>query len=190
MVRGQDESEEHFGRRQALVEYFRVTWNGVSVKMRECLYAVYKRCFPIQFGQDSAGLPWMTSPVMDEVNAFAGTQNLVDCSINWVGPTSAQPQPPLVSESTDVIRWWKNCPPHQFWRLRLIARAVLAVPGSAVACERIWSSAGRAFTKARGGLSSETGGNQVFLHEILKVQENIPFVAEHLHVAGLNKVRN
>ena len=71
--------------------------------------------------------------------------------------------------------------------LCLIVRAVLSVPGSAVACERIWSSAGRAFTKARGGLSAKTGGIQVFLHEILKVQGSIPFAGEHLHIRGLNK---
>ena len=37
---------------------------------------------------------------------------------------------------------------------------VLAVPGSAVACDRIWSSAGRAFTKPCSSLSAETGGGR------------------------------
>jgi hypothetical protein len=58
MVQGKDESDEHFGWRQALVEYFRSTWNQVSVKMHKALYAVYKQCFPIQFRQDPPGLSW------------------------------------------------------------------------------------------------------------------------------------
>lgn len=187
LVPEKDETKEDFARRKALVDYFRETWNNVSLKMRQSLYAVYKKHWPAQCGQDPAGLDWESSPLIDEANVFARTQNLVDFSVDWTGPTRVQPQPPVVSASTDVIKWWKKCPAQQYWRLRLVARAVLAVPGSAVACERIWSSAGRAFTKARGSLNAETGGIQVFLHEILKVQEGIPFVAQNLQISGLNK---
>jgi hypothetical protein len=158
--------------------------------MRKALYAVYKQCFPIQFGQDPPGLSWATSPVMDKANSFAGSQNLVDYSVDWTGPTALQPHPPIVSPSTNVIQWWKKCSPQQFWHLCLIAHAVLSVPGSAVTCERIWSSAGRAFTKVCRNLSSDTGGAQVFLHEILKAQESITFVGQNLHLPGLNKAVN
>lgn len=186
VVQGKDESPEQFSRRQAMVEYFRSTWNIVSQKMREAIYGVYKKFYPNLFAKDPRVDSWAQSAIIDEANVFSKSQALVDYSVDWTGPTAEHPSPPFVSADTNVLKWWAKCLPQQYWRLRLVARAVLAVPGSAVACERIWSSGGRAFTKARGALSPEMGGMQVFLHEILKAQENIPFLAEHLKVSGLN----
>ena len=68
---------------------------------------------------------------------------------------------------------------------RLLAREILAVPASAVSCERIWSSAGRTFAKLRGALSAEMGGKQIFLHEIMKAAEASPVVKAHLKVTDL-----
>ena len=187
LVQGKDESNAAFSRRRALVEYFRTTWNSVSSKMRECLYAVYKKYFPATFAQDAQVGNWANSPIIDEANSFASQQALTDYSVDWTGPTKEQPFPPVVTAKTNVLKWWKNCNPQHYWRLHLVVRAVMAVPGSAVACERIWSSGGRAFTKNRGSLSAETGGKQVFLHEIMKAQENIQFLAENLIIPGLNK---
>lgn len=66
--------------------------------------------------------------------------------------------------------------------LKVLARAVLSIPASSVSCERIWSAAGRNFSKLRGSLKPENGGQQLFLHELLKVEERIPSLKAKLSV--------
>jgi hypothetical protein len=180
------ESDAAFSRRKAMQDYFRDINYTISQTIRESAHALFMRIFPKIATNDSMrDLTWMNSPLQDEIKYYTSCRLLRDYSVPWQGPTQEQQSPPVVNAKTNVLEFWKNCHDQNLWRLRLLARAILAVPASAVSCERIWSSAGRAFTKARGALSAEMGGKQIFLHEIMKAAEAIPVVKAHLKVADL-----
>lgn len=148
--------------------------------MRKSLYGLWKVKFKQQFEDDEHdGLgDWSNSCLMREVNRFCNQPTLQDYSIPWQQPTTEHPTPPLVTQTTNVPKWWAGC--REYWRLKLIARAVLGVPASAISCERIWSSCGRVFTKLRGSLSADTGGKQVVLHELAKAEERFAWLQEHM----------
>lgn len=63
-------------------------------------------------------------------NIFTSCRTLCDYSVAWHGPTTQHHSPPVVNTKKQI--WWsflEKLPwPKSFWRLRLMARAILAVP--------------------------------------------------------------
>ncbi len=178
IVRLEGESNAAYDERIALKQQHRDMWNLLSEPMRKSLYALWKKKFP-DLAAGEAEQDWHNTAIMRELNVFCQTPVLNDYSIDWKFPTAEFPEPPKVSSTTDVLQWWSGS--RDFWRLKCVARAVLSVPASAISCERIWSTAGRVFTKLRGSLKADTGAKQIMLHELAKAEERCNWLAEHMN---------
>jgi hypothetical protein len=62
---------------------------------------------------------------------------------------------PRVAKNTEVIRWWDENE-HLYPHLAKVARDYLAIPGSSVPSERVFSRAGDLITKKRNRLATHT----------------------------------
>ena len=65
--------------------------------------------------------------------------------------------------SFDPLKWWKMNA-HRFSALSVLAKKLLAVPGTSVPSERVFSVAGSTVTKKRASLSSATVDKLLFLN--------------------------
>lgn len=69
----------------------------------------------------------------------------------------------------DPLKWWK-AHEHEYPHLAMLARRYLAVPGTSVPSERVFSTAGDIVTSSRSVLSTENVDTLIFLKKNLKIE--------------------
>lgn len=69
----------------------------------------------------------------------------------------------------DSCRWWKNNE-HKYPHIAKLAQRYLAVPGTSVPSERVFSTAGDTVTASRYRLSAENVDKLIFLQNNMKIE--------------------
>jgi len=148
-----------------------------KVAFKRAVWGMFKQLYPELMGEGDSEANWTDTELYQQITLYLSSDQVVDYSAE----SKIVGKPAMVSEKTNPLEFWKAYK-GECWMLKYLARAVLSVPASAIACERIWSAAGRTFTKVRGG-----GGKQVVLHEIQKASEKSVVLNELFNAASAAK---